>query len=247
MHADRASATSSATDVGAAAAMHVRATGFTSSLTSRACSPHSLKPQAIRKVATECSASLQPGATVATTCSFAPGLVKLSRKTRVRLLMRYGTCEAPDVSARAHSLSASKEELMSAPSRCLSAVCLAESSRRSLPAQSTSTKEPPPPRFKRQTACDLDDTEFASVPHVARRCCPRARSSSKCASPWHACAEAPPKSKSPSPLSRRTTGCGPFGARRSRTSLPAISSMIRETASPVHTLAAARSCIALMV
>ena len=87
---------------------------------------------------------------------------------------------------RRHSLSAWSEVLISAPSLRRSALCVALSSLRSVPAQSTSVSTagratppppPPPPRgglpvaeptVRRMTACEREDSALAPVDCVAR-------------------------------------------------------------------------------
>lgn len=61
-----------------------------------------------------------------------------------------------DLMTRKHSFSAKIVELISVASRRLRASCCVASSRRSLPAQSTSVSEPPP-QSSRKTAWDREE------------------------------------------------------------------------------------------
>mmetsp|Transcript_22786 Transcript_22786/g.40062 ORF Transcript_22786/g.40062 Transcript_22786/m.40062 type:complete len:271 (-) Transcript_22786:395-1207(-) len=209
--------------------------------------PDSQRPQPILRVATECSASLQPGATVATTWNLAPGVMKLARKTRVRLFIRYGTCDAPEVRALMHSFKACNDELISAPSLWRSAVCEYESSLRSLPAQSRSTSVPPLESCRNTAMWDREETPLAKVLHVVRRCCPNAKhcSSSSAEPIW--CTDTPTMSKSPDAVSLRVMFCAPVWESKSRTSFPANSSIKTEMAPAAHKSTMACSCIADIV
>mmetsp|Transcript_42936 Transcript_42936/g.134111 ORF Transcript_42936/g.134111 Transcript_42936/m.134111 type:complete len:205 (-) Transcript_42936:1882-2496(-) len=92
-----------------------------------------------RRVPMECSVSVAEGLTVPMATMRASALEKESESTRVRRLSRYGGCWPLDVRmTRKHSLSAKIVELISAASLRLCESWCELSSRRSLPAQSTS-------------------------------------------------------------------------------------------------------------
>mmetsp|Transcript_19231 Transcript_19231/g.44915 ORF Transcript_19231/g.44915 Transcript_19231/m.44915 type:complete len:278 (+) Transcript_19231:253-1086(+) len=171
----------------------------TSTDSSQVCPSSAHMAVTVCSVCSVCSVAVHPGETVASTATRARGCVNESERTRVRVDARYGTCTAlgarspaaaaesaaasAAAMARRHSLSACSDALISAPSRLRSAVWCAESSLRSVPAQSTSTSLPaegcplPPlsPACARRletsiksTACEREESWFIEVAAVAR-------------------------------------------------------------------------------
>ena len=129
---------------------------------------------AYRSVLMVWSADDPPGDTVAIMVVRARLEVKQSLRIRVSLLALYGTCFELPPRARIHSLSASKEVLISELSVLLWRLCDLVSLPLSLPAKSTRLNFPLRDwvSLSRSTiwqmACDLELVSFASVAWVVR-------------------------------------------------------------------------------
>mmetsp|Transcript_42825 Transcript_42825/g.105571 ORF Transcript_42825/g.105571 Transcript_42825/m.105571 type:complete len:309 (-) Transcript_42825:81-1007(-) len=235
----------------------------TSTDSSQVCPSSAHMAVTVCSVCSVCSVAVHPGETVASTATRARGCVNESERTRVRVDARYGTCTAlgarspaaaaesaaasAAAMARRHSLSACSDALISAPSRLRSAVWCAESSLRSVPAQSTSTSLPaegcplPPlsPACARRletsiksTACEREEVTLAAVSSVARRLLPKLMTAVSSSAELTERRVAPTSATLPCPSSRSVTSPDPFGASRSPTRLPLNSTKLTLTPLP---------------